>query len=280
MEILSSHRCFGGELAYYQHAAKSTGCPMRFSVFTPPQTKQGPVPLLWWLSGLTCTAENFTTKGGAFAEAASRGVMIVAPDTSPRGADVPDDGAYDLGQGAGFYVNATEAPWSKNFRMASYVTEELPELMAKNFSIREDAQGVSGHSMGGHGALTLALRQPDRYQSISAFAPIVAPTQCEWGEKAFTHYLGDDEAAWSEYDACALMAAAGDRSGHAEILVDQGLNDEFLVDQLKPGLFEAACKGAGQSLCLRLQEGYDHSYFFVATFIADHIRHHASILMA
>ncbi len=279
MEILSSHRSFGGELGYYRHAAVSTDCLMRFSVFTPPQAKQGPVPLLWWLSGLTCTAENFTTKAGAYGEAARRGLMIVAPDTSPRGADVPDDAAYDLGQGAGFYVDATEPPWSKNFRMANYVAEELPALLLKNFPIREDAQGISGHSMGGHGALTLGLKYPDRYRSISAFAPIVAPMQCEWGEKAFVNYLGDDEAAWSEYDASKLMAGSDDRSSHAEILIDQGLNDEFLVDQLKPGLFELACKQAGQSLRLRLQEGYDHSYFFIASFIADHIQHHASILM-
>lgn len=274
------HRCFGGRLGYYSHAAQATGCDMRFAVFAPPQSTSGKVPVLWWLSGLTCTEENFTIKGGAFRAAAAAGLMIVAPDTSPRGDGVPDDEAYDLGQGAGFYVDATQSPWNEHFRMYSYVTEELPELIAREFPIDPAAQGISGHSMGGHGALTIGLKNPHRYRSISAFAPIVAPAQCPWGQRAFRAYLGDDEAAWREHDASALMQAAGDRSAHAEILIDQGAADAYLVDQLLPERFVEACTTASQALRLRMQPDYDHSYFFVSTFIDDHIEHHRALLSA
>jgi S-formylglutathione hydrolase len=280
LATVAEHGCFGGTVGYYRHASRVTGCEMQFSVFVPPTARAGRVPVLWWLSGLTCTAENFTTKAGAYRAAAECGLMIVAPDTSPRGADVPDDDAYDLGQGAGFYVDATQAPWSRHFRMYSYVTAELPELVAGRFPADGNRQGISGHSMGGHGALTLGLRHPDRYRSLSAFAPIAAPTQCPWGRRAFAAYLGADESAWSGHDATALMGAVADRHAAAEILVDQGADDQFLEAQLMPERFAAACAAAGQRLSLRMQPGYDHSYFFVASFIDDHIRHHARILAA
>jgi len=278
---LSSQRVFEGELVYCEHRAQSTGCDMRFSVFLPPGVSAGaPAPVVWWLSGLTCTADNFTGKAGAYRAAAEQGLIIVAPDTSPRGADVPDDEAYDLGQGAGFYLDATEAPWQTNFRMHSYITDELQRLVMAEFPARQDAQGIAGHSMGGHGALTLGLRHPDLYRSISAFAPIVAPARVPWGRKAFSAYLGDDESSWQGHDATALMTAAGDRSGCAPILIDQGQADEFLDEQLKPELFAAACAESGQVLELRHHAGYDHSYFFIATFIDDHIAHHARLLNA
>ncbi|UCG73870.1 MAG: S-formylglutathione hydrolase [Chromatiales bacterium] len=276
MDTVASHRCFGGTLGYYRHASKVNKCDMRFSAFVP--LGDGPFPVLWWLSGLTCTEENFTVKAGAYRYAMQHGVIVVAPDTSPRGDKVPDDEAYDLGQGAGFYVNALQKPWKKNFQMYSYVTQELPELVFNELPADEDAQGIFGHSMGGHGALTIGLKHPDRYKSISAFAPIVAPTQVPWGQKAFSAYLGDDQEAWKQYDACELMRAAGDRSAAPPILVDQGLADTFLAEQLRPELFEAACAAAGQRLILRRHEGYDHSYFFMASFIDEHIEHHAGIL--
>ena len=279
MERIAEHRSFGGALGFFSHISGSTACAMKFSVFVPPGIESGLAPVLWWLSGLTCTEENFSVKAGAYRSAAEAGLIVVAPDTGPRGPGVADDEAYDLGQGAGFYVDATEPPWSEHYNMYSYITAELPSLVFANFPADPAAQGISGHSMGGHGALVTGLRNPDRYRSISAFAPIVAPSRCPWGKKAFSAYLGtEDETRWAQYDATSLMSAAGDRSGQAEILIDQGLADNFLDEQLRPELFERACADAGQSLCLRRHEGYDHSYFFIASFIADHIRHHRRIL--
>lgn len=278
METISQSRIFGGTLGYYRHAARTTNCEMRFSVFEPPLAHGGSAPVLWWLSGLTCTEDNFTVKAGAYQKAAELGMIVVAPDTSPRGDDVPDDEAYDLGQGAGFYLDATVSPWAKHFNMYSYITTELPEIVFDNFPGDVAAQGISGHSMGGHGALTIGLRNADQYRSISAFAPIVAPRQCPWGQKAFSAYLGGVDSATEQYDATALMAAAGDRSAAPEILIDQGLADDFLEEQLKPEKFVDACEAAGQRLNLRMQEAYDHSYFFIASFIDDHIQHHADIL--
>lgn len=280
LEIISEQKCFGGRIGYYRHDAATTKCAMRFSLFTPPSALHGgaAAPVLWWLSGLTCTEDNFTVKAGAYRKAAELGLMIVAPDTSPRGKGVPDDEAYDFGQGAGFYVDATQAPWSTHFHMYSYITRELPELVFGNFNGDKARQGICGHSMGGHGALTIGLKKPDTYKSISAFAPISAPTDCPWGEKALGGYLGPDRNAWAPYDATLLLRAAGERSGFAPILVDQGKADAFLEGQLKPHLLEEACKAAGQELTLRLQEGYDHSYFFIASFIDDHLAHHKKIL--
>lgn len=280
LEKLSAHRSFGGEQAYFRHASPETNTLMRFSVFTPPQEASGKVPVLFWLSGLTCTEDNFTVKAGAQRVAAELGLMIVAPDTSPRGDDVPDDPdkAYDFGLGAGFYVDATQEPWAKNYRMYSYCARELPALIAREFP-QADLQraGISGHSMGGHGALTIGLKNPDRFKSISAFAPIVSPLNCPWGEKALTHYIGPDRTHWRAYDACALIE---DGARARDLLVDQGTADQFLSNQLKPELLKAACAKAGVPLTLRLQDGYDHSYFFIATFIEDHLRWHAQRLQA
>lgn len=278
MERTGEHRCFGGSVAFFRHASEVTHCEMRFSIFVPPGN--GEFPVLWWLSGLTCTDENFTTKAGAYRKAAEHGLVIVAPDTSPRGEAVPDDPAYDLGQGAGFYVDALRAPWNVNFQMYSYITRELPGLVFENFPTRADAQGISGHSMGGHGALTIGLKNAGRYRSISAFAPIVAPSQVPWGQKAFRAYLGEDRRTWATYDACELLGSGGDRSDAAPILVDQGKADAFLREQLQPERLQAACAEAGQRLVLRQHDGYDHSYFFIASFIDDHIGHHAAILNA
>ena len=280
MEIISVSRCFGGSIGYYRHDASTTRCPMRFTVFSPPQAEERSVPVLWWLSGLTCTEDNFTVKAGAYRRAAEIGLMIVAPDTSPRGEDIPDDETYDLGQGAGFYVDATNPPWSEHFNMYSYITDELPDLVFAEFPGRVGDQGIFGHSMGGHGALTIGLKNPDRFRSMSAFAPITAPVQCPWGQKAFSAYLGNDRSAWSEFDATELMANAGDRSAYPGILIDQGLNDDFLATQLMPDKFAAACETVNQCLKLRQHAGYDHSYFFISSFIDDHIQHHADILMA
>ena len=249
---------------------------MRFSLFTPPGN--GPFPVLIWLSGLTCTEENFTTKAGAYLAAARLGLAILAPDTSPRGEGVPDDAAYDLGQGASFYVDATQAPWSQHFNMERYVTAELPGVVASALPVDLARCGISGHSMGGHGALTLALRHPDLYRSVSAFAPISSPTRCPWGEKALGTYLGPDRKAWEEHDASLLIERGAARGRYDEILVDQGLADSFLKEQLKPELLEAACSKTGQALQLRRQEGYDHSYYFISTFIADHLAWHAARL--
>jgi S-formylglutathione hydrolase len=251
---------------------------MRVSVFTPPQARGGHrVPVVWWLSGLTCTEENFTVKAGAQRVAAELGVLVVAPDTSPRGEGVPDDAAYDFGQGAGFYVDATVEPWARNFRMKSYIERELPAIVEAELPADMTRQGIMGHSMGGHGALTIALRNPGRFKAVSAFAPISSPMRCPWGEKALGGYLGEDREAWAKYDACALIDGG---ARLPDLLVDQGTADGFLETQLKPELLKAACDKAGIPLTLRMQEGYDHSYFFIASFIEDHLRWHAARLAA
>ena len=274
MEIVKQHRVHGGTLSYCRHASEATGTPMTFSIFTP--AGEGPFPLLVWLSGLTCTEDNFTTKAGAYGAAAAAGLAIVAPDTSPRGEGVADDPAYDLGQGAGFYVDATQEPWASHFQMETYVTVDLLAVVGEEFPVDMGRVGISGHSMGGHGALTLALRHANLFRSVSAFAPICSPTRCDWGRKAFTAYLGEHETAWAPHDACGLIEAGAARFD--DILVDQGTGDDFLTNQLKPELLAAACKSAGQALTLRMQEGYDHSYFFMASFIADHVAWHAARL--
>ncbi|MBW0172233.1 MAG: S-formylglutathione hydrolase [Hydrogenophaga sp.] len=278
LETLSEHRCFCGVQGYYRHASAVIGLPMKFGVFVPPQAAQGPVPVLFFLAGLTCTEETFAIKAGAQRVAAELGLMLVTPDTSPRDTGIEGaSAAWDFGHGAGFYLDATQAPWAKHFRMESWITQELRECVLSSFAARADRVGVFGHSMGGHGALTLALRHPSLFQSVSALAPIAAPTQCPWGEKAFTGYLGDDRAAWAEHDATELVKAG---RKVPPLLIDQGLADNFLAAQLHPHLFEAACKRAGQALTLRRHEGYDHGYFFIATFVEDHLRHHAQTLAA
>ena len=276
LETLSEHRCFGGVQGYYRHLSAVIGLPMKFGVFVPPQAAQGPVPVLFFLAGLTCTEETFAIKAGAQRVAAELGLMLVTPDTSPRDTGIEGaSAAWDFGHGAGFYLDATQAPWAPHFRMESWITQELRECVLSNFAARADRVGVSGHSMGGHGALTLALRHPALFQSVSAFAPIAAPTQCPWGEKAFTGYLGDDRAAWAEHDATELVKAG---RKVPPLLIDQGLADNFLAAQLHPHLFEAACQQAGQALTLRRHEGYDHGYYFIASFVEDHLRHHAQTL--
>ncbi len=274
LATLGSARSFGGVQSSHRHASTACAGDMAFSVFVPPGG--GPFPVVWFLAGLTCTPANFSEKAGAQRVAAERGLMLVMPDTSPRGEHVPDEPAYDFGQGAGFYVDATEPPWAANFRMATYLSDELPALIEADFPADMAAQGIMGHSMGGHGALTLALRQPERFRSVSALAPIVSPLNCPWGVKALTGYLGPDRAAWAPYDACALLDAGHRLPG---ILVDQGDADPFLVDQLKPELLEAACARAGQPLTLRRQPGYDHSYWFIASFVGDHLKWHADRLL-
>jgi S-formylglutathione hydrolase len=275
METTKQHQVHGGALRYLRHDSTTTGTPMTLSVFVPPG--EGPFPVLIWLSGLTCTEDNFTTKAGAYRAAAEHGVIIVAPDTSPRGEGVADDPAYDLGQGAGFYVDATQAPWAPHFRMESYVVGELIGLIDAEFPTT-GARGVSGHSMGGHGALTLALRHPHRFRSVSAFAPISSPTRCPWGEKAFAAYLGADRAEWDAHDAARLLESGVGAGCYDDILVDQGDADPFLAEQLKPEVLKAAADAVGQPITLRLQPGYDHSYFFMASFIADHVAFHAARL--
>jgi len=275
VEVRAEHRVAGGTLRYCQHDSAATGTPMRFSIWTP--DGEGPFPWLVWLSGLTCTEDNFTTKAGAYAHAAKHGLAIVAPDTSPRGEGVADDAAYDLGQGAGFYLDATQEPWKANFQMETYVTRDLIAAAREVAPLDDRRLGVFGHSMGGHGALTLALRHPDLFRSVSAFSPIVSPLNCPWGEKAFAAYLGEDRAVWAEHDACALIAA-GKGGTLGEILIDQGLADSFLESQLKPELIEAAAAEAGRKVTVRRQSGYDHSYFFISTFIGDHIAWHAARL--
>ena len=277
METLKTHVVHGGTLRYLKHDSAVTGTPMALSVFVP--RGEGPFPVLIWLSGLTCTEDNFTTKAGAYGAAAEHGVIIVAPDTSPRGEGVADNPAYDLGQGAGFYVDATQAPWAPHFRMESYVVEELIGLIDAEFPTTK-ARAISGHSMGGHGALTLALRHPHLFRSVSAFAPIASPTRCPWGEKAFAAYLGDDRAAWDEHDAARLIEAGVGAGCYDDILIDQGDADPFLAEQLKPELLTAAAGAAGQKVTVRMQPGYDHSYFFMASFIADHVAFHAGRLKA
>lgn len=275
METLKTHAAHGGTLRYLRHDSPTTGTPMTLSVFTPPG--EGPFPVMIWLSGLTCTEDNFTTKAGAYGAAAEHGLIVVAPDTSPRGEGVADDEAYDLGQGAGFYVDATQAPWAEHFRMESYVTGELIGLIDAKFPTTK-ARAISGHSMGGHGALTLALRHPHLFRSVSAFAPIASPTRCPWGEKAFAAYLGEDREAWAEHDAARLIEAGVGAGCYDDILIDQGDADPFLAEQLKPELLTAAAEAAGQTVTVRMQPGYDHSYFFMASFIADHVAFHAARL--
>ncbi|MBY6135878.1 S-formylglutathione hydrolase [Nocardioides marinus] len=274
METISENAAFGGIQGVYKHASTATGCDMTFGLFLPEEAKDGPVPLLWYLSGLTCTHENAMTKAGAQAWCAEQGIAIVFPDTSPRGEGVADDDAYDLGQGAGFYVNATQDPWAPHFRMWDYVAEELPALLGENFAIDLDRQAITGHSMGGHGALTLAMSLPGRYKSVSAFAPICNPTASDWGRKQLSAYLGDDEAAWARHDASLLMREAG---FDGPVLVDTGTADQF-IDLLKPEALAAAVAERRQQATLRLQPGYDHSYFFVSTFMEDHIAFHADAL--
>lgn len=275
MERLEQRASFGGRQEVWKHTSRALACEMRFAVYLPPAALRGEAcPVLYWLSGLTCTEQNFITKAGAQEHAARHGLIVVAPDTSPRGDGVADDPAYDLGQGAGFYLDATQAPWSAHYRMHEYIAEELPRLVEERFAA-SDARGIFGHSMGGHGALVTALRHPGRYRSVSAFSPIVAPGKVPWGERAFAAYLGDDRAAWKAWDAVELVATAKER---LPLLVDQGDADEFLSKQLRPELLRAACAAAGHPLVLRMQPGYDHSYYFIATFMGDHFAHHAKAL--
>jgi S-formylglutathione hydrolase len=276
LTTVSSWRSFDGTLSVHDHPSTVCDCTMRFAVFVPSQAQNSKVPVLWYLSGLTCTWENVMSKAGLQRAAARLGLMIIAPDTSPRGEGVADDAGYDLGQGAGFYLTATREPWSKHFRMDRYVTEELPQLVAKEFPAADlQRQGILGHSMGGHGALTLHFKHPDRYRSVSAFSPIVAPSQVPWGQKAFTTYLGNDQSKWRDYDACELVKA---KPTSAHILIDQGTADQFLERELQPQRFLDAAKAAGQNVTLRMQGGYDHSYYFVSTFIDDHLQWHARAL--
>lgn len=277
IETIASHRCFGGTQSFHRHASTLIGAPMRFGVYRPDDVK-GPAPALIWLAGLTCSEETFAIKAGAQRHAREHGLVLVTPDTSPR--DTGFEGAktdWDFGEGAGFYLDATEAPWSSRFRMESWIVDELVPLLALEFDVDRDRLGIFGHSMGGHGALTLALRHPAVFRSVSAFAPIAAPAQCPWGEKAFSRYLGPDRATWAAHDASALMRERSNPFPQG-ILVDQGLADQFLEEQLHPHLFEAACREAGQPLTLRRHAGYDHGYFFVQSFVADHVAMHADAL--
>lgn len=276
LTLISSTKSFGGWIKRYQHQSSTLNCEMVFGIYLPPQAETGTVPLLWWLSGLTCTDENFMQKAGAQQMAAKLGIAIICPDTSPRSTNIiGEDNVYDFGTGAGFYVNATQEPWAQHYRMYDYVAQELPELVQASFPLN-GKESISGHSMGGHGALILALRQPGRYASVSAFAPIVSPSNCPWGQKALSGYLGDDQQAWAEYDACALIKKGGTKQ---PLFIDQGDADNFLTEQLRPELLEQVCHQRQHPLVLRRQEGYDHSYFFVATFIDEHLRYHAQYLM-
>jgi S-formylglutathione hydrolase len=277
MEQVSTNCSHGGVQGVYSHQSSTTGTPMTFSVFVPDHAPGAKLPVLWYLSGLTCTHANVTEKGEYRAACAEHGIVFIAPDTSPRGDEVPDDEAYDFGKGAGFYVNATQAPWAANFRMRNYVEQELPALVAAHFPVDMERQGITGHSMGGHGALTIALRNPGRFRSVSAFSPIVSPLSCPWGEKALGGYLGPDRDAWREYDACALIA---DGARVADLLVDQGDADGFLAEQLRTDLLAAACEAAGQEVTIRMQPGYDHSYYFISTFLAAHVAWHAERMKA
>jgi S-formylglutathione hydrolase len=275
MERVSKSLCFGGSQGVYAHRSGATGTAMTFQAFVPEHAEGEKLPVLWWLSGLTCTHANAMDKLEYKRACAEHRIILVGPDTSPRGDDVPDDPAYDFGKGAGFYVDATQEPWKANFRMRSYVEQELPTLIAEAFPADMDRQGIAGHSMGGHGALTISLRNPGRFRSTSAFAPIVSPINCPWGQKALGGYLGDDRNAWREYDACALIE---DGARFADLLVDQGTADNFLEEQLKTHLLDEACREADIPATMRMQEGYDHSYFFVSSFIADHVAWHAERL--
>ncbi|MCC7515805.1 MAG: S-formylglutathione hydrolase [Pseudomonadales bacterium] len=280
MEIIERNRCFNGEQLRIKHHSQALSCDMIFALYLPDAVPGKKLPLLWWLSGLTCNDQNFVTKAGSQRIASELGIAIIAPDTSPRGDDVPDDPnkAWDFGLGAGFYINATQQPWAKHYRMYDYIRSELPALLAQEFHDQIDMahQSISGHSMGGHGALTLAIRHPQQYKSVSAFSPIVAPMQCPWGKKAFSHYLGSDLKKWAEHDACALIAARG---YDKPILIEQGLADNFLAEQLQPELFEEACAKAGVKLTLHRRAGYDHSYYFISTFFENHLRYHAGYLL-
>ncbi|MEO9633508.1 MAG: S-formylglutathione hydrolase [Parasphingorhabdus sp.] len=275
METISTNRSFSGTQGVYSHASSMTGTDMAFAVYVPDHAQDAKLPVVWYLSGLTCTHANVMEKGEYRRLASELGLIIVAPDTSPRGEGVPDDPSYDMGQGAGFYVDATQEPWNDHFQMRSYIEQELPALIADNFPADMERQGIFGHSMGGHGALTIALRNPDRFKSASAFSPIVAPIECPWGKKALGRYLGEDQAAWRDYDACALIE---DGARFPDLLVDQGAGDDFLEEQLKPQLLVDACEKASIPLTLNIQDGYDHSYFFISTFMEDHLRWHAERL--
>ena len=275
MELVSANRSHGGVQGVYTHQSAVTRTPMTFSVFVPDHAPGAKLPVLWYLSGLTCTHANVTEKGEFRRACAEAGIIFVAPDTSPRGDEVPDDEGYDFGKGAGFYVDAMQEPWAVNFRMRSYIEAELPDLVAAEFPVDMDRQGITGHSMGGHGALTIALRNPGRFRSVSAFSPIVSPLRCPWGEKALTGYLGGDRTRWREYDACALIE---DGARLPDLLVDQGTADGFLEEQLKTQLLVEACERAGQPATIRMQEGYDHSYYFISTFMAEHVAWHGKRL--
>jgi S-formylglutathione hydrolase len=281
LKTLSEHGCFGGVQTFYQHDSVEIGLPMKFSVFLPAQATQGRVPALVYLAGLTCTDETFMTKAGAQQYAAQHGMALIAPDTSPRGANVPGEtDSWDFGLAASFYIDATVAPWSSHYRMESYLIDELLHIAVRNLPIDPERIGIFGHSMGGHGALTLALKHPGRFRSVSAFAPICAPTQCAWGQKAFTGYLGADNSSWPAHDAVFLMAAQTSAPYPNGILIDQGMADKFLAEQLNPHIFEAACQAVGQPLLLRRHMGYDHGYYFISTFMADHMAFHAQALHA
>jgi S-formylglutathione hydrolase len=280
LELQGEHAAFGGVQRFYRHASTCIGLPMRCAVYLPPQAAHGPVPALFYLAGLTCTEETFPIKAGAQRDAARLGLALIAPDTSPRGTGIGGENtSWDFGIGAGFYVDATEAPWRKHFQMYSYIVDELRETVLAELPIDGTRLGIFGHSMGGHGALVLALRNPEIYRSVSAFAPIAAPSRCPWGHKAFSGYLGDDRRAWQRYDASELVGHLARPFQHS-ILIDQGLADQFLAEQLHPECFEAACQAAGQPLTLRRQPGYDHSYYFIASFMPDHLEHHARVLCA
>lgn len=275
-QLNSQYACFGGTVGFYRHASAMCNGEMKFAVYLPPQARTESLPVLYFLSGLTCTEENFMIKAGAQQFAAKYGLMLVAPDTSPRNTGIPgEDDTWDFGSGAGFYVDATQTPWSQYYRMYSYITQELPALIGNHFPAKVERQGIMGHSMGGHGALICALKNPQQYRSVSAFAAIAAPARCPWGQKAFSHYLGTDQETWKNYDASELILT---HPFATPILLDQGTADQFLTNQLMPEVFAQACASVDQPLTLRLQDGYDHSYYFIATFIEDHIRHHAEIL--
>jgi S-formylglutathione hydrolase len=282
LAVMSEHAAFGGKVGFYKHRSVVNNCDMQFSIFVPPQASDGKVPVLTYLAGLTCTEETFMIKGAAQRLAAELGMMLVAPDTSPRGDDVADDpdGAYDFGLGAGFYLNATEAPWNAHYHMYDYVTQELPDIVASEFPGDAARQGIFGHSMGGHGALTIGLKNPDKYLSISAFAPICSPTQCPWGHKALGNYLGNESKTWADHDATELVRQGLVPQPQNRILIDQGMGDQFLDQELHPHLFEAACREAGFALQLRRHDNYDHGYYFISTFMDDHLRHHGAILAA
>ena len=281
LELVEEHACHGGVQRIYRHDSRVIGLPMRFSVYLPPQASHARVPALFYLAGLTCTEETFAIKAGAQRFASQHGVALISPDTSPRGAGVPGESAsWDFGVGAGFYLDATQEPWSKHYRMYSYVVDELRETVLSELPLERDKLGIFGHSMGGHGALTIALRNPGIYRSVSAFAPIAAPMRCPWGEKAFSGYLGANRETWKQYDASELVARADSAKFDGGILIDQGLADQFLAEQLNPDVFEVACRAAGQPLTLRRHAGYDHGYYFISTFIGDHVAHHAKVLCA